>query len=237
MNSHKRVPAAFMILSVLYFIFVVTSEQSKMIGDELGGDPGSMLLPLILSVGMFILSAFIFFTEKETKQEVLSKQQLQLLFFTLVLCIVYVLTYRQIGFILNSTILLFLLTYNFSNQNAQKNIKSVALGLLATLFGMLLVYTIGREISSLLFSLARSTKIVWIGSSFTVFSANILVLALVFLGLKALSSRILRKKIEKAPYIRTMHICAFVTIATVELLFLIFRQLFLVNLSAGLINW
>lgn len=238
LHSRKKVPIAFMILSLFYFIFVVSLESSKMIGDEISGDPGSMLLPLLLSIGMFILSTYLFFKEKPVQEESLTKDEQKLFTFTIILCVLYILLYRLIGFIVTSTILLFLLTYTYSiGKISRKNIASTLYGLLFTLLAMLIMYTIGRQITGYLFGLGRSTGIVWISTTFTVFMVTISILTLLFLGLKKLVSLLLAKKMQNNPQIRTIYICSLVTIATVELLFLVFRQLFLVNLSHGFINW
>lgn len=42
LRSRKPVPIAFMVLSLLYFFYVIGSGSSRMIGDEIGGDPGTM---------------------------------------------------------------------------------------------------------------------------------------------------------------------------------------------------
>ena len=64
LRSRKPVPIAFMVLSLLYFFYVIGSGSSRMIGDEIGGDPGTMVLPLVLSVFMFLVSTFLFLTDK-----------------------------------------------------------------------------------------------------------------------------------------------------------------------------
>ena len=72
-KKHKPVPLAFMIMSLLYFFYVVSLGSSKMIGDELGGDPGGMVLPLFLSIFMFLASTYLMITDTRTSEEKVEK--------------------------------------------------------------------------------------------------------------------------------------------------------------------
>ena len=61
LRSRKPVPIAFMVLSLLYFFYVIGSGSSRMIGDEIGGDPGTMASLGVISIhvpGLYILVSY-----------------------------------------------------------------------------------------------------------------------------------------------------------------------------------
>lgn len=69
LKDKKSILIAFVILSGLYFIYVISSGSSKMIGDEVGGDPGGMILPLVFSIFMFIASVYLLITDKRSEKK------------------------------------------------------------------------------------------------------------------------------------------------------------------------
>lgn len=240
-HNRKPLPVVFMILAVLYFVYVVGSGSSKMIGDELGGDPGGMLLPMVLSIFMFVASVYLFLTDRpatDRKPARLGKEERQLFVLTLVLAIGYVFLSRLLGFILSTSLVLFSLS--FANLRAGlfwKDWKVWLGGLVSTTALILGVYSVGRVLTRSLLMAGRQGMIpAWLGSTGMVVFLTLLVVS----GLIAMLLVLTRKRFSiehSGVAVHAMWLSAMVAIVSVEFLYLIFRQMFYVELIKGLITW
>lgn len=241
LRSRKPVPIAFMILSLLYFFYVIGSGSSRMIGDEIGGDPGTMVLPLVLSVFMFLVSTFLFLTDKpqsESRSSELGRDDLQLLVLTFIISIVYILMMRTLGFIICTVILLYTLVFFYQRHGIRKNDLSVwFVGVIVSTLMMLGMYSIGRTITRFLFRISRENlNLAWIGSrSFTLFAvlSAVIVLFVVILFV----SRSFFRENRAGDTINSAWIACMVSVASTELLYIVFRQAFFVQLAQGLVAW
>lgn len=241
LRSRKPVPIAFMVLSLLYFFYVIGSGSSRMIGDEIGGDPGTMVLPLVLSVFMFLVSTFLFLTDKpqsESRSSELGRDDLQLLVLTFIISIVYILMMRTLGFIICTVILLYTLVFFYQRHGIRKNDLSVwFVGVIVSTLMMLGMYSIGRTITRFLFRISRENlNLAWIGSrSFTLFAvlSAVIVLFVVILFV----SRSFFRENRAGDTINSAWIACMVSVASTELLYIVFRQAFFVQLAQGLVAW
>jgi magnesium-transporting ATPase (P-type) len=241
LRSRKPVPIAFMILSLLYFFYVIGSGSSRMIGDEIGGDPGTMVLPLVLSVFMFLVSTFLFLTDKpqsESRSSELGRDDLQLLVLTFIISIVYILMMRTLGFIICTVILLYTLVFFYQRHGIRKNDLSVwFVGVIVSTLMTLGVYSIGRTITRFLFRISReNSNLAWIGSrSFTLFVV-LSVVIVVFVVILFVSRSFFREN-RAGDTINSAWIACMVSVASTELLYIVFRQAFFVQLAQGLVAW
>lgn len=241
LRSRKPVPIAFMILSLLYFFYVIGSGSSRMIGDEIGGDPGTMVLPLVLSVFMFLVSTFLFLTDKpqsESRSSELGRDDLQLLVLTFIISIVYILMMRTLGFIICTVILLYTLVFFYQRHGIRKNDLSVwFVGVIVSTLMMLGMYSIGRTITRFLFRISRENlNLAWIGSrSFTLFVV-LSVVIVVFVVILFVSRSFFREN-RAGDTINSAWIACMVSVASTELLYIVFRQAFFVQLAQGLVAW
>lgn len=241
LRSRKPVPIAFMILSLLYFFYVIGSGSSRMIGDEIGGDPGTMVLPLVLSVFMFLVSTFLFLTDKpqsESRSSELGRDDLQLLVLTFIISIVYILMMRTLGFIICTVILLYTLVFFYQRHGIRKNDLSVwFVGVIVSTLMMLGMYSIGRTITRFLFRISReNSNLAWIGSrSFTLFVV-LSVVIVVFVVILFVSRSFFREN-RAGDTINSAWIACMVSVASTELLYIVFRQAFFVQLAQGLVAW
>lgn len=241
LRSRKPVPIAFMVLSLLYFFYVIGSGSSRMIGDEIGGDPGTMVLPLVLSVFMFLVSTFLFLTDKpqsESRSSELGRDDLQLLVLTFIISIVYILMMRTLGFIICTVILLYTLVFFYQRHGIRKNDLSVwFVGVIVSTLMMLGMYSIGRTITRFLFRISRENlNLAWIGSrSFTLFVV-LSVVIVVFVVILFVSRSFFREN-RAGDTINSAWIACMVSVASTELLYIVFRQAFFVQLAQGLVAW
>lgn len=240
-RKHKPVPLAFMIMSVLYFIYVVSLGSSKMIGDELGGDPGGMLLPLFLSIFMFLASTFLMITDTriDGSQAIkLETAERRLFILTFFMSIAYVVGMRSLGFVLTTVILSYTLTFFYFRGNVLiGDMKAWALGCLVSVAFQLVLYTLARMLTRFLLVGGRTGAIpAFMGSSSFVISAALLLVLLLYLPVAILGGR----KVRTLPSLYSAHAmfsAILVSVATTELLYLFFRQLFLVELVRGIVTW
>ncbi|QTQ13814.1 tripartite tricarboxylate transporter TctB family protein [Treponema parvum] len=239
LKDKKPVPIAFFILSGLYFVYVIASGSSRMIGDEVGGDPGGMILPLVFSIFMFIASVYLLITDKRTEKEreAMSKSEKRLFVLTLALSIAYILCIRRAGFIPCTVLLLFCLCFvNQQGNIDKKDWKFLTSGCVASLVNVLLLYTLGRFVTRNLLSAGRKGIVpLWIGSP--AFTASLtLVITTVWI---VAAVKFCRKKWPANGDKSAYHTWLSVVIATAstEIIYLVFKQLFLVELVKGFIFW
>lgn len=241
LQNRKPVPVGFMILSLLYFFYVIGSDSSRMIGDELRGDPGGMLLPLVLSIFMFLVSTLLFLTDKrqsESRSRKLDRDELQLLTLTFILSIAYVLFMRVLGFIICTVILSYSLIFFYYCQGIRKKDLSVWFaGTAASTLITLGMYSIGRWITRFLFLAGRSNSIpTWMGSRTFVISSVLSAFIVLFLAMVFISRDFFRVK-RVGDTINTAWGACMVSVASTELLYIAFRQVFFVELARGLVSW
>lgn len=238
-KDKKPVPIAFVILSGLYFIYVIASGSSRMIGDEVGGDPGGMVLPLVFSVFMFVASVYLLITDKRTEKdrEAMSKPEKRLFVLTLAFSIAYILCIRRAGFIPCTVLLLFCLC--FANQQGnidKKDWKFLISGCAASLVNVLLLYTIGRLITRNLLSAGRKGIVpLWIGSPAFTASCTLIITVLWIIAAVKLCGKKWPSNGDKSAH--NAWISVVIATASTEIIYLVFKQLFLVELVKGLIFW
>ena len=240
-RTRKPLPFVFMVVSILYFIYVISLGSSTMIGDEIGGDPGGMMLPLVLSIFMFVASTILFLTDKKSQEAAqnsrgVSEQRLFLL--TLILAILYVAAMRPLGFIITTAMLVFTLMFFYLQGTVvRKDVATWAVGTVATLAVLLALYSIGRVISRYLLLSARQGRIPqWLGSTGVVAGVMlVIVLVLYYLLYKLTRTRFHHERVPVA--VSHAFDACMISAITTELIYLVFRQMFLVELVPGLITW
>ena len=240
-RTRKPLPFVFMVVSILYFIYVISLGSSTMIGDEIGGDPGGMMLPLVLSIFMFVASTILFLTDKKSQEAAqnsrgVSEQRLFLL--TLILAILYVAAMRPLGFIITTAMLVFTLMFFYLQGTVvRKDVATWAVGTVATLAVLLALYSIGRVISRYLLLSARQGRIPqWLGSTAVVAGVVlVIVLVLYYLLYKLTRARFHHERVPVA--VSHAFDACMISAITTELIYLVFRQMFLVELVPGLITW
>ena len=224
----KTVPIIFVIVSLVYFIYVLNSGSTVMIGDDLKGDPGSILLPIFVSVIMFICSVYLLF-KREPDVSTGYKENVAF-YLTLILSIIYVLFFRFIGFLLITNFLIFTLVFFYSTKTNRSSIKFYSLGLaISSLFSFVL-YTISRFVARFLIITSRKIDSSWMRSSVFIFFSNLAVLLLLLF----FAYKLFRKAIKGNDKNETGGF-VFLSVCSAVLLFLVFKQLFNVNLVQGLI--
>ena len=220
-QKFNLMPAIMTVLSALYFVYVIMSEDTILAADAIGGDPGGKILPAFMALFMFL--GFLYLTLKEKPDgEPMDPGTKKLFFITLVMSVLYVLLIRHIGFIILSTILLYGLEYIYTTVDEKRNAKEVTT----------VVFIIMRTITKTLMSLGRDGAL---PSIFTVatfeaaISAVFVILAAVFVN-KTLFKTMKVKGLNRASS------AGILTLTTVLLLYIVFKQFFSVNLAPGILD-
>lgn len=229
------IPIVFIFFSLLYIILSFSIEQRKMIGDEMGWDPGSRAMPIGIGFLMLGVSIYLFFKERKSGEEeiTLDSASKKLIILTIMLSILYILFFRFVGFILSTNVLLFTLIYFYYKRDIKWSMmRNFSIGLLASTGTMILFYSIGRFITHFLFLIGRR-------SNSEIFSGRLFMTGVTFLILLFIffTMLLLFRKAIKNENFRIPLLSGFVTMGVTEFIYIIFKQIFWVSLAKGLIFW
>ena len=229
------IPIVFIFFSLLYIILSFSIEQRKMIGDEMGWDPGSRAMPIGIGFLMLGVSIYLFFKERKSGEEeiTLDSASKKLIIITIMLSILYILFFRFVGFILSTNVLLFTLIYFYYKRDIKWNMmRNFSIGLLASTGTMILFYSIGRFVTHFLFLIGGR-------SNFEIFSGRLFMTGVTFLVLLFIffTMLLLFRKAIKNENFRIPLLSGFITIGVTEFIYIIFKQIFWVSLAKGLIFW
>lgn len=234
MKKVKSLSFVMTIVSGLYFIYVVSNGSSKMIGDEVGGDPGGMILPLLLSIFMFFGFLYITIKEKPSGQEVSDPVTRRLFIITFISAILYVALQSILGFVITSLLLLYILTCTYLSINKEKiGLKLLVSGGVIVIVGSILIYSVFRFITRILLRLGRAGSIpaIFGNSNMTAFISCLIVTIFLLLFVFAVYKKI------NTPTVKTVATSGIISYAVVMYLYIVFKQFFMVTLAPGLINW
>ena len=224
-------PAIMTVLSALYFVYVIMSEDTILAADAIGGDPGGKILPAFMALFMFL--GFLYLTLKEKPDgEPMDPGTKKLFFITLVMSVLYVLLISHIGFIILSTILLYGLEYIYTTVDEKRNAKEVLGGGAITIAITTVIFIIMRTITKTLMSLGRDgvlPSIFTVATFEAAISAVFVILAAVFVN-KTLFKTMKVKGLNRASS------AGILTLTTVLLLYIVFKQFFSVNLAPGILD-
>ena len=233
MKKVKPLPFAMTIVSLLYFIYVVSMGSSKMIGDEVGGDPGGMLLPLVLSIFMMIGFAFITITERPSASGDTDPVVRRLFTVTLVSAVLYVVLHSLLGFVITSTLLVYVLASSYMSIDDKISLKTQVLAGLGTLVYTILVYTVFRFMTRNFLRMGRKGALpkIFGNPNFTAFLSLLVITAFLLIAIFCIYKRL------KFSTVRIACLSGIISFAAVLYLYVVFKQFFMVSLVPGIINW
>ena len=235
LHIKKLIPIVFIFFSLLYIIFSFSIEQRKMIGDEMGWDPGSRAIPIGIGFLMLGVSIYLFFKERKAKEEEISLDPAskKLIIITITLSILYILFFRFVGFILSTNVLLFALIYFYYKRDIKWNmIQNFSIGLFLSVGLMILFYSIGRFTTRFLFFIGRNTNIEIFSGRLFITGVTFLVLLFIFFTILLLFRKVIKNENFRIPLLS-----GFISIGVTEFIYIIFKQIFWVSLAKGLIFW
>ena len=228
MKKIKAMPAIMTLLSGIYLVYVISGENTTLVADPYGGDPGSKVLPLAMGIFLFAGFLYITITERPDGRHT-DKGTVKLFLLTLGLSLAYVLLLRKIGFVIMSVLVLYTLEYVYTTIGEKRQPGGAVLGGAVTLAATGGVYMLFRYVTKSLMRLARAGTIPAAFKS-SVPNGAISCVIVVLFTLLLLRLPFLKKY-------RRIATAGIVTFATVLLLYIIFKQFFSVNMAPGLLNY
>ena len=230
------VPLVLLIASLMYLAFAVNIEPFNMIGDQSGWDPGTRAIPIGLGVLMIVLSSYLFAKELRKPEEQAEESDPALrrvLVATVIVCGAYVLLFRVVGFVLLTSGMLFLLTYFNSRQDVRvSEMPAAVAGLGLTWVLAVALYSVGRYVSRILFLYGRHLDIAFLRES--TFLAAVSLVSTAGISLSVLFGTRRRVSSPRGQEIRR---CLLIAAAITQFLYLVFRQVFSVELVRGWVFW
>ncbi len=225
-------PAVMTLMSALYFVYVLTGEDTILAADAVGGDPGGKVLPLTMAVFLFL--GFLYITVKERPEGAQMDPGTRRLFvITLALSVLYVMLIRHIGFVILTTLLLYSLEYIYTSLGEERDRRQAVLGGAGTLGITVGAFFVMRMITRNLMGLARAGVLPGI-FAVTAFEACI---SMTYVGLLAfVLQKALSRRFTGAGMVRIRQ-AGLLTTTAVLFLYVVFKQFFSVNLAAGILNF
>ena len=163
----------------------------------------------------------------------MEKETAVLLTVTFVLALLYVLLSKTIGFVILTSIVLYTLEYLYSTIGEKRKPISAIAGGVGTVAITSALYTFMRLLTKTLGRKSRSGALPSIFTSSTVLAVVSIVFVLLLIVILYFT---LHKFLKKKGFIRIAN-SGLITFSTVLLLFVVFKQFFLVALAPGLLNF
>lgn len=236
MNVKKLLPLFFIIISILYIAFSLSIEQRRMIGDVGGWDPGSRAMPLGIGILMLLTSTYQFFKESipTTVQGAgLERSQRKLIIFVMITSFFYIIIFRLAGFIIATNVYLYsLIFFNHKKEIKCRFLPDYFIGLISIFIFGLIIYSIARYTIRFLFLVGKKNSIeVFTGRLLPAFIS----IAITYCVILLLNIHV--KKLIKSPNGKIILASVIFASIVTQTLYIIFRQIFWVNLVNGIVFW
>lgn len=233
MNAEKSVALGLIVTAVLYLIYASgISVKTLSILTQSGLTPRTV--PVVLGVSLLLLAALLAlhaFRTPAGAQATTGDMATGLVLWTVVLSALYVLLIRPVGFIITTSSFLFILV-SLGRMMYRVPVRPVRLlsGFILNALLAVGLYWLNRLIYRGLLGAARETGSALLGSPYL--QVGILLLltgGIILLGYQLLKSQSSHEDSWVTPVITAL--------GTTQVLYLIFRQVFLVSLPNGLLQF
>lgn len=227
--------AAFLAASLLFLALALTLDDRRMSGDEQGWDPGPRALPIAAGGLMLGLTVYLMLRSwnAPSNSKPLARPARRLVLFAIALTVIYILVFIPVGFIPATASLLYLLAYfNFKLDFRRDLLAGCLKGWGACLAFSLGLYGAGKWTSRALFFYGRSSGQALLADRSFGAGASLLAVGAVFL----LAIFVLKRRNGSAPLGRSS-LSVLTAAGLTEGLYIVFQQLFLVELASGLLGW
>lgn len=229
MPYRRALPFGCFVASLIYLGFMLASESSRMVGDSFGYDPGSLALPVLAGGVLAAVSLYLFIRERHGTATA-TWQSTKLVIANLVLAILFIALFRHLGFILTTGLFMFVLIVLNQREAGESLAPARLAAWLAFTGGFLVVlFSMARGVVKTCFTLFRATHWEGFRDPFIQASIEIAVLVPVFI----LVGLAIRRRTGSSVYL-TMSQTA---VGTTMSIFILFRELFLVQLPKGVLFW
>ena len=233
-GAERLVTLVFFLLGIGYLAFALKTEATRMIGDAFGYDPGGRLFLVLAGTVMLLCSAVLLLRQwseppkpaPEDNAPVIST----LVVGNIVVAVVFILGFRFLGYIVASALLVStLICFNQRQLNNSPSLGGILVANIATLIGLIVIYTIGRRVVKLCFAFARNNDLPILREPIYQAGAVLFVTTGAFLCLCWV--------LHKISIDRQQRLAILISIGIVYGIYVLFRLVFLVQLPNGIISW
>ena len=229
-SLRQMVPLGFLMSAVGYIAFVFSFDSSTMIGDVYSYDPGGRIIPLLASVILAAASLRLVISERAVASQAVDRSVRQLVLVNIGLSILFIALFRPLGFVISTGLMMFFLIYfNIRAVETRVPTRSFFGALCLTTAYLLFLYSVSRGVVKSLFALARACQYDLFREPFIQVIAVLAVLVPVFFGVGLV--------LRKFSPLNAHTVIVQTSVGTTMTIYVIFRQLFLVQLPAGVLSW
>jgi hypothetical protein len=198
-----------------------------------------MIVSLILGIFMVISSAYIFLKERKTGEaNRMDPVCRMILIWVIVVSVLYVLLSRYLGFVLATSLATFILIFvNLNEGLTRKNARQFFVALTISEAALLVAYTVGRVVARTMTIAGRKGAIPKFLSSSGMIIGLTAVAAGAVIALEMLIARRIWPSSGVKDVRRNTVMSGTIAVISTEVLYIVFKQLFLVSLIPGLIFW
>ncbi len=224
------VPLAFLLTSVAYIAFVFSLEEATMIGDNFAYDPGGRIVPLLAAMVLCAASLRLVVHERASAHEESDRATRYLVLANIGLSALFIVLFRPLGFVATTGLMMFWFIYlNLRATETGASMRTALPWLAVTMVYLVFLYSVSRGVVKGLFALARTYQQDLFREPFlqaiAVLAILIPLIVMVGMGLRRL------------PCGRVFAIASQTTVGTTMAIYVVFRQLFLVQLPQGVLSW
>ena len=229
MPYRRALPFGFFVTSLVYLGFMLSAESSHMVGDDFGYDPGSRALPLLAGGLLAVVSLRLFIRERGAVADA-PRQGRNLFVANVVLAVLFIAVFRPLGFVLTTGLFMFaLIALNYREAGDSLETARVAKWLAYSVGLLVLLFSIARGVVKACFALFHATQWESLRDPFVQASLEIAVVVPIFIAI----GLVVRRRSGSSLYL-TMSQTA---VGTTMGVFILFRELFLVQLPKGVLFW
>ncbi len=224
-------PLVACLLSVAYLLYVITSKDTVLAADAVGGDPGGKILPLIMAMFMCLGFGWVAWRERisSIQNDALTRKYFSI---TIISTVLYVFSLRYIGFIICTAMLLYILEHLYTTLE-QTNYRQFLYGIVATTLSTSVVYVLMRSLTRLIFKLTRVGCIPIIFANGSI--QAVISLLFVFAFTLIVKATICKMINNRGYYVVSKSLL--ITFTCVLVIYVVFKQFFNVNLAVGILNF
>ena len=229
-SLRRLVPLAFLATALGYIAFVISLGSSTMIGDVYSYDPGGQIVPLLAGIVLAAASLRLVISERAAAKPESDQMGRHLVLANIGLSILFIALFRPLGFVISTGLMMFLLIYlNARAVETKVSARSAFWWLALTMVYLISLYSVSRGVVKSLFALARTYQSDLFREPFlqAIAVMAILIPLILVVGL------VLKRFSSSSPFTVIVQ----TSVATTMGIYVIFRQLFLVQLPAGVLSW
>lgn len=233
MNSDKAVSIGLLATASIYVLYAMSIEV-RTIGSFRQVGPTAKTVPIILGLALFVLAASLAlsaFRHAAEEEETSSAIDGFLVIAMLILSVAYTFLLRYVGFILTTSVLLYLLVF-LARARLRQDISTLALavGLLINTALMVGIFWVNRYLALSLAHYGREAGVAILSSRFSLSAIGLIVTGAIVVALNVVLRRIGGKALSAK-----FAVALLVSISTTQILDIVFRQVFQVSLPFGLL--